>query len=122
MNEPDFYLASADGVLFEKPRRCWRGKRIAIDDRDDLLLIRIDPPLVGQNYGCGARDIDLLLVAPRHEGGSLFPINEWPIYVHIARPLIDNAEKCDSLHPNEIESIAWGELYRTEEDARLKAI
>ena len=121
MNEPDFYLASADGVLFEKPRRCWRGKRIATNDRNDLLLIRIDPPLDGQNYG-GSRDIDLLLVAPRHEGGSLFPINEWPIFVHIARPLIENAEKRESLQSNEIESIAWGELYQTEEDARSKAM
>ncbi len=70
----------------------------------------------------GGRNIDLVLVTPRHQGASLFPINEWPLYVHVARPLIENPEDRDVLRENEFESIAWAELYRTEEGARLKAI
>ena len=122
MSEPDFYLASTDSYELGAPRRCWRVKRLATDNRNDLLLIRIEPPLIGQKYGLGPRDIDLVLVAPRHQGGSLFPINEWPLYVHVARPLIENPEDRDALLSNEFESIAWAELYRTEEDARLKAM
>src|SRR5262249_20763813 len=87
-----------------------------------LLLVRVEPPLVGQRYGLGGRDIDTLLVATRHKGASLFPINQWPVYVHVARLLIENPEQRDQIHDNEFESIAWAELYRTEEDAQAKAM
>ena len=122
MSKPDFYLASTEGYELDEPRRCWRVKRLKTDSRDDLLLVRIDPPLIGQKYGLGGRDINLVLVAPRQQGGSLFPINEWPLYIHVARLLIENPEDRDALRSDEFESIAWAELYRTEEDARLKAM
>ena len=120
MCEPDFYLASAEGYGMEEPRRCWRIKRLATDNRDDLLLARIDPPLPGQKYG-EPRDIDLVLLATRHEeGSSLFPVTAWPVYVHVARPLVSDAEHREKLQAHEFQSIAWAELYRTEEDARDK--
>jgi hypothetical protein len=122
MSEPDFYLASTEGYEMKNPRRCWRIKRLATDNRNDLLLIKIEPPLIGQRYGLGGLDIDFVLIAPRHQGRSLFPISEWPLCVHIARILIENPESCDVLRENEFESIAWAELYRTEEDARLKVM
>jgi hypothetical protein len=122
MSEPDFYLASTEGYELESPRRCWRVKRLASESRNDLLLVKIEPPLNGQKYDMGGRDIDLVLIATRQQNASLFPINEWPLYVHVARPLIDNPENRDVLRENDFESIAWAELYRTEEDARLKAM
>lgn len=122
MSEPDFYLASSEGYDLESPRRAWRVKRLSTDGRDDLLLLKVDPPLLGQKYGLGSRDVDMVLVATRHHGSSLFPINEWPIFVHVARPLVEHPELRDYLRPNEFESIAWAELYRTERDARSKAM
>lgn len=122
MSEPDFYLASTEGYDLEEPRRCWRVKQLTTDGRNDLLLVKIDPPLIGQKYGLGGRNIDLVLIAPRQEGASLFPINEWPLYVHVARLLIENPEDRDTLHADEFESIAWAELYKTEEDARSKVV
>jgi len=120
MADPDFYLASTEGYGLEEPRRCWRIKRLATQGRDHLLLVRIDPPLIGQKYGMGGRDIDLVLVATRHRGASLFSVDAWPAYVHVARPLVDDPERRDRLEANELTSIGWGELYRTEEDARAK--
>lgn len=120
--KPDFYLASSEGYGLDDPRRCWRLKRLAGPSRDDFLLIKIDPPLPGQKYGLGSRDLDVVLVATRHEGASLFPINEWPLFVHVARPLIGDAQQRSSLHEEEFESIAWAELYPSEEDARAKAM
>jgi hypothetical protein len=122
VDNPDFFLASSEGYRLEEPRRCWRIKRVRSDNRDDLLLVRVKPPLIGQPYGLGGRDIDTLLVATRHKGDSLFPIKEWPVFVHVARLLIDNLEDRDEIHDTEFESVAWAELYRTEEDARLKAM
>ena len=125
MKEPDFYLASSEGYGLEEPRRCWRVKRLTADERDerdDLLLLKIDPPLPGQKYGLGNCDVDLVLVATRHRGVSLFPVNEWPVFVHVARPLSVNPELRETLREDEFETIAWAELYRTEEDARAKTI
>lgn len=119
---PDFFLASSEGYDMATPRRCWSIKRLATPKRNDLLLVRIDPPLIGQKYGLGGRDIDEVIVATRHQGDSLFPVKQWPAFVHVARPLIENPAERDQLDDAELESIAWAELYRSEEDARVKAM
>ncbi len=122
MQNPDFFLASSDSYRLVEPRSCKRIKRVGSDNRDDLLLVKVEPPLVGQLYGLGGRDIDTLLIATRHKGDSLFAIQKWPVFVHVARLLIENPERREQIHDNEFESIAWAELYRTEEDARVKTI
>lgn len=122
MTKPDFYLASTEGYDLEEPRKCWKIRRLSSPDRDDLLLIRIDPPLIGQKYGLGGRDIDNVIVATRHKGYTLFPVAEWPVYVHVARLLVDLPESRSELQATEFESIAWAELYKTEDDARNKTM
>jgi hypothetical protein len=90
------------------------------DSRDDYLLARIDPPVMGQPFGLGGRDIDQVILATRHAGASLFPIEQVPVYVHVARPLVP-IEGRDLVHDDEMESIAWAEIYDTEGAARAKA-
>lgn len=122
MNRPDFYLASSEGYGMAEPRSCWRIKRLTSLWRDDLLLIEISPPLLGQKHGLGNCDLDMVVVATRHEGASLFPINEWPLYVHVARVLAEDVTERDSLTEEEFESIGWAELYPPEEAARAKTM
>jgi len=122
MHNPDFFLASSEGYRLTESRSCKRIKRVRSDNRDDLLLVKVEPPLIGQLYGLGGRDIDTLLIATRHKGDSLFPIGKWPVFVHVARLLIENPERREQIHDDEFESIAWAELYRTKEDARVKAM
>jgi hypothetical protein len=74
MTVTDFYLASSEGYGMESPRRCKPIKRLRAENRDDYLLIIIDPPLNGQRFGPGDCDIDQVIVATRHAGQSLFPI------------------------------------------------
>ncbi len=112
----DFYLASSEGYGLLHPRRCRSLKRLASDNRDDLLLISIQPPILGQPHGLGAQDIDQVIVAPRHLGSSLFPISEWPIAVHVVLPLI-NLDGVDLIEANQMRTIGWAELYRHEKDA-----
>lgn len=119
MTEPDFYLASTEGYGMEEPRRCYAARRLRGDHRDDFLLVKIDPPLIGQKYGMGGKDLDEVIVATRHKGASLFPVREWPVFVHVVRVLVP-VEGRDLLHDHEIESIGWAELYETEADARSK--
>lgn len=120
MNNPDFYLASTESSRFEQPRRCKRLKRLRLENRDDLLLIEIEPPLIGQDFGLGANDIHIVAIAPRDKADSLFPIKVWPVYVHVARILSPSPMDRQSLNDNELETIAWAELYETESDAQLK--
>lgn len=122
MDNPDFFLASSEGYNLEEPRRCKRIKRVRSDSRDDLLLIMVEPPLIGQPFGLGGRDIDTLLVGTRHKGATLFPITDWPVFVHVARLLIKNPEEREQIHDNEFESIAWAELYATESEARSESM
>lgn len=122
MQNPDFFLASSESYRLVEPRSCTRIKRVRSDNRNDLLLVKVAPPIIGQLYGLGGRDIDTLLIATRHKGDSLFPIRKWPVCVHVARLLIKNPERREQIHDNEFASIAWAELYRTEEDARVKAM
>ncbi|MDR2880590.1 MAG: hypothetical protein LBV29_01640 [Azoarcus sp.] len=85
MDNPDFFLASSEGYRLEEPRSCKRIKRVRSDNRDDLLLVKVEPPLIGQPYGLGGSDIDTLLFATRHKGDSLFPIMLWRVFFHVAR-------------------------------------
>ena len=121
MNPVNFYLASSEGYGMENPRRCTAIKRLRGEERDDYLLVTIDPPLIGQAFGLGGRDVDQVIVATRHRGESLFPIMRWPVFVHVARLLV-TYEGQDVVRNDEMESIAWAELYSTEEAARTKAL
>jgi len=115
---PDFYLASSDYYTLEKPRHVWWLNRVSTPQRNDLLLARIDPPIAYRAASSSALEIAIVLLATRHQGASLFPIAEWPVFVHVARPLITHIETRDEVRDDEFESIAWAELYGTEEDAR----
>lgn len=117
----DCYLTSSEGYGLETPRRCVPIRRLRGQVRDDYLLAFIDPPIIGQSYGLGSRDIDQVILATRHQGASLFPIVNWPVYVHVAYLLL--SPKGNSvINDDEIKLIAWAELYPTEQSARNKSI
>ena len=119
---PDFYLASSEGYNMETPRKSYIIKRLRGTYRDDYLLVRIDPPLIGQYYGLGGRDIDKLIVATKYKGDSLFPVTQWPVFVHVARFLSGDPEEFDVIQNSDLEEIGWAELYETEAAARDKSM
>ncbi len=121
MEAPDFFLASSEGYGLEVPRRCHRIRRIRGRSGDDYLLVRVDPPIIGQRYGLGGQDIDRVVLATRHEGESLFSITAWPVCVHVAR-MIREPEERDTMTREDLEEIGWAELYKTEDDARQAAV
>lgn len=115
---PDFYLSSTDTYGLENPRRVRGIKRIAIGQRDDALLAEIDPPIAA--WTSKESNTSLVILATRHTGGSLFPVSKLPLSVHVAKPLVENVESRDHLESTEIQTIAWAELYETEQDALRK--
>jgi hypothetical protein len=49
--KPDFFLTSSEGYNLESPRKCYEIKRLYSDSRDDYMLIRVEPSLMGNNMG-----------------------------------------------------------------------
>jgi hypothetical protein len=115
---PDFYLSSTDTYGLETPRRVRGIKRIAIGQRDDALLAEIDPPIAA--WTSKESNTSVVILATRHTGCSLFPVSKLPLSVHVAKPLVENVESRDHLESTDVQTIAWAELYETEQDALRK--
>lgn len=111
MMDADFYLASNGYRDFEEPRRCVFVRRMSFGQRTDGMLLEIEPPLIGQKYGLGARDIHLLIVAPRHVGVTIFPLSTSPLSVFVMRSLVEDVTARAHVDLNEVELIAWADLY-----------
>jgi hypothetical protein len=115
---PDFYLAT--GVEYGAlavPRDCRIEARLSNKVRDDHLLVRIDPPLVGQSFGLGSRDIEQLVLTAIFEGSGLCPINAWPAHVYIARILDESIGTTRTIKSGQVQVIAWGMLFQTMAEA-----
>jgi hypothetical protein len=117
---PDFYLTSSEGYnLNNIVINCFKRKRLYGKLPDGYMLCDINPSILGQSYGLGNQDINQIVIASRHKGFSLFPISEWPCYVHVAR-LLNNLEATMYLQDSDIQLIAWGELFKRKEDVNLE--
>jgi hypothetical protein len=117
MNSGDIlYLSSLDSVRFASVRECVLIRQLALDTGKQCALMSINPPVLGQEFN-RVSDIDRVLLVNRHEGATLFPINEFPCFVFICRPLIEGVDARETVTKSEIEIIGWGELYRSRGDA-----
>lgn len=85
------------------------------------MLVEIEPSLIGQNYGLGSQDITNLILSARHEGFSLFPVQEWPCHVYVARILDDTITRTLAFTRSQVEVIAWGMIFRTLHEANTHA-
>lgn len=99
-------------------RACWAGERLRDDYRDDYMQITIEPPLIGQLFGLGQKDISELLVATRSEGFSLYPVNQWPVPVYVVRMIADSILQTKYFKKDQVQLIAWAMLYKTSGEAR----
>lgn len=87
--EVDFYLKSTENL--ESPVRKCKVLRKLFDpeNRLTILQVHISPVIIGQKYGLGDKDIDIVLLAGRHQGFDLGSIREYPIFVFILWPFKD---------------------------------
>lgn len=115
---PDFYLTSSEGYNLEQIRACYKRQRLMGDHPDGYMLCEIAPPILGQPYGLGAQDIHEIIIAGRHDGYSIFSIEEWPVYVHVARFTSDSVSDKFFITEGDIESIGWAELHESSASAK----
>ena len=116
MQPATYYLSSLDSIKFGQTRECVFLRQLWFDTGKECALVRLSPPVIGQEYGL-ADDLEELVLASRREDHGLFPIKEFPCFVFVARPLIEGIGQRDVISKNEVEIVGWGELYRTRHDA-----
>lgn len=117
------YLTTAgEYSLLSRPRRCTTLARLRDDQRDDYMAVEIDPPLIGQPFGLGESDVRRLILATRHCGHTLFPVDEWPAYVYVARILDEAAIRTGVFRCEDVQMIAWGMLFQNYEEAEREAV
>jgi len=116
MNGDVYYLSSLDSTTFEPTRKCRFLNKLTFDTGKECVFAELEPPVVGQQFGT-REDIKYVVLANRHEGDTLFPIKEFPCFVFITRPLIENIFNIPVITKDDLHILAWGELYRTASDA-----
>ena len=109
--EADFVMTSSEGYGLKEPRDCVVLHWFDGDRSSRYVLVSIDPPLIGQTYGLGGRDVFEVVLASRHVC-SLYPMTKWPAYVHVSVPLCDVRSKSGRLGKDDLQLIGWGEIYR----------
>ncbi len=114
-----YFLSSLDSARLEAVRECVLVKELVFDTGKHCALVRLNPPVCGQEFGLADDIVDVILAA-RLEGSTLFPINEFPCFVFVARPLRSDMEHCEAIAKDDLEVIGIGELYRSPNDAERK--
>jgi hypothetical protein len=111
-DKPAFYLTTAgEYKLLSKPRACRFIRRLHDVNRDDYMLVSIDPPLIGQSFGLGGDDVTKLLLSSRHQGLTLYPVSKWPTYVYVARVVDPKVLGAESFTREQVQLIAWGMVF-----------
>ena len=117
--EPQFLLSAGYEMRGDLAtlRACRPIGRLRDSIRDDHMLIEVDPPVIGQAYGLGGRDITELVLSARWVGSTLFPVTEWPCHVYISRILDESVVRTSTFTGEQVEMIGWGAIFRTLDEA-----
>ena len=108
--------ANGEGNI-EELRECIEVTRLRDHFRDDYMLVEITPPIIGQPFGLGGKDIEQALLATRHQGHTLYPIRQWPVHVYVIRIKNPQIAVLKRLTEHDVEMIGWGVLYQSRDEA-----
>ncbi len=106
VKKPDFYLADGDCTdEFRLTRACYKFKKLIGPNKDGYMIVDILPTVL--MYG---KECNKVILATRTKGVSIFKIEEWPAYVHVAQ-LVNNLDKKFFVKKNETSSYDWAVIY-----------
>ena len=84
--DPTCWLTSGEEPFWAEPRAARRlGVAAGPDPHRTLLVLRIDPPAIGQGFGLGGEDVDEIVVTPVDPRDSVDPLR-MPVDVHLLLP------------------------------------
>ena len=113
-----YFLSSMESrEILADTRRVEVVREVAFVSEKPAIVAVVDPPIVGQRFGLGARDIDVVLLTHAHEGDRINPGGPFPIFVHVARLLVPLSGIGDVVDRADVQGVGRGELYRTSDDA-----
>lgn len=111
MVKPAYYLSSLESQRFSGVFRCEVQDYVLVQGIRHGLLVHCDPPALGQDIG-HPLGIEELLLVNRFAQDDLWSPQQYPLFVYICDP----TEMHTTLAKPKI--LAWGELYRSPDDAR----
>lgn len=112
--KPIYHLSSMEDDRFDSAFRCELESRVELPDGHHALIVSCDPPALGQDVGYPQESLDCSSGAVSR--GRSVGLSDLPHFVQICLP--------DVLIPTTRmpTSIAWGELYATEADAKVQSM
>lgn len=117
-----FYLTTAGEYLgLTEPRRCEFVSRLKGYNRDDYMLVKINPTLSGQDYNLGGEEIDSLILSTVFKGETLFSIQKWPVGIYVARIKDKSILERMEFAIGQVDLIAKGFLYQNLDEATVAA-
>jgi len=119
---PVFYLTTVgESYALTEPRKCSFVSRVKGYNRDDYMLVKIDPVLSGQSFGLGGEDIEFLILSTVFKGETLFSVRKWPVAVYVARVKDESILTSLAFEIGQVDLVAKGSLYQTLDEASLAA-
>jgi hypothetical protein len=98
----------------------WELIRTIQSSTGPMLLVRVSPAIMGQQFGLGGQDIEVVVLAPRLEGYTVAPVTKWPTPVYVLLPLV-NLDNRDEIRDDEFRVIKWAELCRDMAEAEAQS-
>lgn len=114
-DNPVYFLSSLEYSFLEQVRKCKLVKKITLNTGKVCAIAKIDPPILGQTIGL-TEDLEKIIITHRHEGDNVYNIKEFPCFVFVCTPTIDDESKIKT--KNELKILGWGEIYRSYSDAK----
>lgn len=115
--EPTCFLTSGEEVFWSQPRAAWRlGVAAGPDPQRSLLVLRIDPPAIGQRFGLGGEDVREVVVTAVTRRDSVDPLR-LPVDVHLLLPRRPWAPEVDRLGEADLWLVSRGKLVSTWSEA-----
>ena len=109
--KPTFYLSSMESARFSHVFACELEGNESTPNGRHGLRVKISPAAEGQDMG-QPQGLSEILLFNRFEGDDLWRIIEFPVFVSIC--LAQDPGATSTGFPD---VIAWGEIYRSAEDA-----
>lgn len=114
---PDFYLFSSEGYdLNDTVRSCRMRKRLHHARPDGYMICDISPPIIGQKFGLGDKDIHQVVLCIHYQGSTLRPTSEWPMSVYVMRMIDHQLNFAQEITEDDYKMIGLAELYQKPDD------
>jgi hypothetical protein len=111
------FLSSMESKIFAPVRECEFVEPLAFDTGKPAMVAHVTPAIIGQDFGFG-EDIDNVILTARHAENPVDDIQAFPCFVFITIPSGEMRRLSTPIRSDDLRIIAWGELYRSADDAR----